>query len=264
VSRNFQQIQHKVASYLRDPTGRPSPGNIEARRLKVYEDLFYNNMEGFLRGGFPVLHGILDAAGTWHPLVRQFFSSHPCETPYFTEISGEFVGWLQAGSASAGYPPYAAELAHYEWMELVLALEDASSTTAELSTTGDIMTQCPVLNPVSRVLRYQWPVTTLGPENPDVDPLQEPLHLLMYRDAENSVRFMSINLPTAELLSQLSLSASHPETGRAHLKRLAEKMPGIAPEQVLAFGQSLLEDFIRRGVLIGLLPAPAEYSPSLH
>ena len=258
MSQDFRQIQQKVASYLRDPSGSPAPDNIEPRRLKVYEDLFYNNMEGFLRGGFPVLHGILDAAGTWHPLVRQFFSSHPCETPYFTEISGEFVGWLQAGSASAGYPPYAAELAHYEWMELVLALEDVPSRATALTRTGDIMKQCPVLNPVSRVLRYQWPVTTLGPGNTDVDPLQEPLHLLMYRDADNRVRFMSINLPTAELLSQLSLSASHPETGRAQLKRLAEKMPGIAPEQVLAFGQALLEDFLRRGVLIGLLPAPAD------
>ena len=254
MTQDFRQLQRTVASYLRDPASCAPPGAIEPRRLKVYEDLFYNNIEGFLRGGFPVLHKILDAAGSWQALVRRFFASHACETPYFTDIAGEFVGWLQTDGAASEYPAYAAELAHYEWMELVLALEDAPAPPADLHRSGDVMALCPILNPVSRTLRYQWPVTTLGPDNADVEPLQEPLHLLMYRDHDYAVRFMAINLPTAELLEQLRLGREQPTTGLVHLQQLAERMPGVEPERLLAFGQSLLEDFLERGVLIGLLP----------
>lgn len=262
MSQGFRQRQYEVISYLRDPTCNPAPGAVEQRRLKVYEELFYNNIEGFLRGGFPVLYGILDASGTWHALVRQFFASHNCQTPYFTDIAGEFVGWLQADSAPSGYPGYTSELAHYEWMELVLALEDAPAPPADLQDTGDIMAQCPILNPVSRTLHYQWPVTTLGRYNPDADTLSDVTHLLMYRDREYTVRFMSINLPTAELLDQLSQARLHPQAGEEHLQRLSQKMPDVAPQQVLEFGRQLLEDFLKRGVLIGLLPRHAEYTNS--
>ena len=253
MSSDFRQVQRKVASYLRDPDSCPPPATVEPRRLKVYEDLFYNNIEGFLRQGFPVLHGILYAAGTWHELVRGFFASHACETPYFTDIAAEFVGWLQAGNAPTGYPAYSAELAHYEWMELVLALEDAPPSPPGLRGTGDVMALCPVLNPVSRTLRYRWPVTTLGPDNPHVDSLPEAMQLLVYRDRDDVVRFMSINAATAELLEQLGLDAEHTCTGLILLQRLSERMPDVDPGQVLAFGQSLLEDFLERGVLLGLL-----------
>lgn len=253
MSQDFLQVQRQVAAYLRDPRINPPPGAIEQRRLKVYQDLFYNNIEGFLRQGFPVLHGILDAADAWQPLVRQFFSTHACGTPYFTEISAEFVGWLQAGNAAPECPAYAAELAHYEWMELALALQDAPTPPAGMLATGDVMTHCPVLNPVSRTLRYRWPVSTLSPDNPDADTLPELLHLLMYRDREDVVRFMAINPVTAELLEQLACNETIPRTGRSHLQNLAERMPGVEPGHILAFGQSLLEDFLERGVLIGLL-----------
>lgn len=252
-NQNFLQVQRRVAAYLRDPDINPPPDVIEQRRLKVYQDLFYNNIEGFLRQGFPVLHGILDAADAWHPLVRRFFSTHACETPYFTEISAEFVGWLQAGKAPPESPAYAAELAHYEWMELALALEDAPPHPAGLLATGDVMTHCPVLNPVSRTLRYRWSVATLSPDNPDADPLTEPLDVLMYRDRGDVVRFMAINPVTADLLEQLAINEGNPRSGQSHLQHLAERMPGIEPGRILAFGQTLLEDFLERGVLIGLL-----------
>lgn len=253
MSQDFLQVQRQVAAYLRDPRSNPPPDAIEKRRLKVYQDLFYNNIEGFLRQGFPVLHGILDAADAWQPLVRQFFSTHACETPYFTEISAEFVGWLQAGNAAPESPAYAAELAHYEWMELALALQETPTPPAGMLATGDVMTHCPVLNPASRTLRYRWPVAMLSPDNPDAEPLPELLHLLMYRDREDIVRFMAINPVTAELLEQLACNEDDPRTGRSHLQNLAERMPGVEPGRILAFGQSLLEDFLERGVLTGLL-----------
>ncbi|MCP4827546.1 MAG: DUF2063 domain-containing protein, partial [Proteobacteria bacterium] len=44
-----------MARYLRDPQNNPPPEDVEQRRLKIYEDLIYNNIEGFISSGFPVL-----------------------------------------------------------------------------------------------------------------------------------------------------------------------------------------------------------------
>ena len=57
----------------------------------------------------------------WHALVRAFIDQHRCHTPYFLEISQEFVQFLmQDYRPLASDPPFLAELAHYEWVELAL------------------------------------------------------------------------------------------------------------------------------------------------
>ena len=56
---SFQRIQYAFARRIRDPENAPAPPDIEARRMKVYEDLFFNNLSSLLAGTFPVLHAIL-------------------------------------------------------------------------------------------------------------------------------------------------------------------------------------------------------------
>ena len=60
-----------MARYLRDPAHQPPPEDIEPRRLKIYEELVYNNIEGFLSGGFPILRSLYEDAD-WHGLVCAF------------------------------------------------------------------------------------------------------------------------------------------------------------------------------------------------
>ncbi|MDH5361618.1 MAG: DNA-binding domain-containing protein, partial [Gammaproteobacteria bacterium] len=45
---DFQVIQYQFAAYIRDPEQNPAPDNIEARRMKIYAELFYNNVEDFM------------------------------------------------------------------------------------------------------------------------------------------------------------------------------------------------------------------------
>ena len=82
----MRDSQLTMARYLRDPAGNPPPEGVEERRLKVYEDLVYNNIEGFISGGFPVLRSLY-ADADWHGLVRLFIDQHRCRSPYFLEIS---------------------------------------------------------------------------------------------------------------------------------------------------------------------------------
>ena len=61
----FQRVQYRFAAHLRDPKRNPAPRGIEPRRMKIYRELFYNNVEGFLANAFPVLRRITPDA-RWH------------------------------------------------------------------------------------------------------------------------------------------------------------------------------------------------------
>ena len=62
-----------------------TPAGVEARRMKVYNELLYNNTESFLLGCFPVLRRCLGER-RWNRLVREFFRVHRSHTPYFRQI----------------------------------------------------------------------------------------------------------------------------------------------------------------------------------
>ena len=88
----FQESQLTMARYLRDPRHQPPPPGVEARRLKIYEELIYNNIEGFISGGFPVLRSLYNEA-EWQGLVRAFINQHRCQTPYFLQSVRSFLSF---------------------------------------------------------------------------------------------------------------------------------------------------------------------------
>ena len=69
---------------------QPAPDDVEDRRMAIYRELFYNNVEGFLSNSFPVLRKLHDD-DRWHAMVRDFFSQHLAQTPLFLEIPREFL-----------------------------------------------------------------------------------------------------------------------------------------------------------------------------
>jgi len=58
MKKNFQDVQKKFSTHIRNPGKYKGPSEIEARRLKIYSELFYNNVEGFIAKAFPVLKKI--------------------------------------------------------------------------------------------------------------------------------------------------------------------------------------------------------------
>jgi len=90
----FQQYQFDFSAHIRNPKENPRPQGVEARRMKIYNELLYNNLEGFLLACFPVLQRILGSR-KWAKLVREFFAEHRCHTPFFRQIPDEFVQYLQ-------------------------------------------------------------------------------------------------------------------------------------------------------------------------
>ncbi|HRO28484.1 MAG TPA: DNA-binding domain-containing protein, partial [Luteimonas sp.] len=60
--------QLALSSHLRDPAAVAPPGGIEDRRLGIYRELLYNNIQGLLASNFPVIRRTL-ADDDWHALV---------------------------------------------------------------------------------------------------------------------------------------------------------------------------------------------------
>lgn len=241
--------QLALAAHLRDPDGAPAPDGIEERRLAIYRDLLYNNVEGFISGGFPVLRALSDD-DTWHRRVRAFFRDHHSQTPYFHELAGEFVAWLQtARGEHPDDPPFIAELAHWEWVELALAVSDADRDPPPVDPNGDLMDARPVVSPLAWPLAYHWPVHRIAPDNLPDAPGDAPTYLVVNRDRLDQVHFLEINAVTFRLLQLLDEDPA--PTGRQALQRIADELGHADPAAVIAHGRTLLDDLKARNILLG-------------
>ncbi|WP_457789898.1 HvfC family RiPP maturation protein [Pseudomonas sp. PL-6] len=223
--------QRAFAARIRQPEAEPLLPGIAAERMAVYEELFFNNIEGFVSGAFPVLRSLFDEV-RWRSLLRAFIAAHRATTPYFLAISQEFLAWLQQGyRAQAGDPPFILELAHYEWLELALDVSEA-----ELPARG--------WSPLAWPLAYAWPVQRIGRDYHPETPPAEPSCLLAWRDGQDRVRFMQL----APFAYRLALRLQAGEAPAAALAALAAEHGLVADGDYLDNARALLDDWQRRAI----------------
>ncbi len=255
----FAAQQDALAAYIRDPERVPPPPGIEPRRLKIYRELFFNNVEGLLAGNFPVIRQTLGDA-RWQALIRDFFVEHGCQTPMFTELARELMRYLDTRATNdRGDPPWLTELAHYEWVELALQISDASNADIAHDPDGDLLAGRPLLSPLAWPLAYRWPVHQLGPDHQPtslqalVDAgVPSPTLLMVRRETDGTVSFHSLSPLAFRLLQRLD-EAPHCD-GRTHLLALATEA-GVADEALEAFvadGALLLAQYRREGTICGV------------
>jgi hypothetical protein len=234
-----------MARYVRDPQHNVPPPGIEARRLAVYRQLFFGNVESLLSGGFPVIRASLGAT-QWQVLIESFYADYRCQTPLFTEVSGEFLDFLEAGGGDAlGLPPWVLELAHYEWVEAALLLSDTCEPAYDGG--GDLLDGVPVLSPQAWPLAYQWPVSEIGPNYLPQQAPDQPTLLLARRGSDLQVHFSRLAPLAHALLASLQARDC---SGREHLHALAEAI-GVDSAAILAQGLGLLENLREQGVVLG-------------
>ena len=243
----MRSSQLQMARFLRNPDKEQPPEGVEARRLKIYQDLIYNNIENFISSGFPVLR-TLYGDKAWHELVRLFIDGHRCHTPYFLEISQEFLNFLmQEHQQRDCDPPFIAELAHYEWVELALDVSDEEIDTEGVVASADPVNGIPVLSQLAWLLSYQYPVQRIGPAFQPRE-ATELTYLVVYRDRYDAVKFMELNAATARLLELVRENRA--VTGADLLKQLASEL-NLPRENVVGFGADQLRQFAELSIISG-------------
>ncbi|HEY0661536.1 MAG TPA: putative DNA-binding domain-containing protein [Lysobacter sp.] len=249
---NLRAQQLELTRHLRDPQSVPPPSGIEDRRLAIYRDLLFNNIQGLLAGNFPVIRQLLGDA-RWPELVRAFYRDHRCQTPLFPEIAREFLRYLEAQPALD--PPFLVELAHYEWVELALQISDVSLDDTDIDPAGNLLAGTPVLSPLAWPLAYRWPVHRLGPQFQPHVPPDSPTLLLLRREPDGKVRFSELSPLAFRLLQRLGDVATL--SGREQLTALAQEANTTDTGAFIDQGSILLEQMRGSGVILGTIAGEA-------
>ena len=245
----FKKHQYEFTAHIRDPEKNTVPNGIEDRRMKIYRELLYNNIEGFISSGFPVIRDIYSDKN-WHKMVRDFFSNHQSQSPYFLEISQEFIEYLQNERTPQPEDPAGLiELAHYEWVEMALHVSDETIDMDNIDANGDLLTGRPVFSPVAWPLVYEFPVHTMSPENLPEKAPEQPTYLVVYRNRKDQVNFLEINPVTARMIGLLQDNESY--NGMDAIEAIAAEMNHPNPEIVKQGGLSALEELQQYGIILG-------------
>ena len=243
--------QDALAAHIRDPDRVPPPAGIEDRRLKIYRELFFNNVENLLAGNFPVLRQLYGADG-WQALIRAFYRDHDCQTPLFTELAREFLRYLDARAdtdAGQNDPPWLRELAHYEWIELALQISEARSDDTAHDPHGDLLDGRPLVSPLAWPLAYAWPVHRIGPDHRPDAPPQAPTLLMLRREADGTVSFHALTPLSFRLLQRLDAEPNL--SGREQLHALAAEAGAADSEAFLRDGAAMLAAMRAEGTILG-------------
>jgi hypothetical protein len=249
VAETLHRQQFELAAHLRDPDAHAPPPGLEDRRLAIYRDLFFNNIEGLLSGNFPVIRKTLGEQ-RWRTLARRFYAQHRSHTPLFAEIGREFIRFLQERAESgADDPAWLAEMAHYEWVELGLQIADDEIPAHDAA--GDLLAGVPVLSPTAWALAYAWPVQRIGPDYQPEAPLEAPTLLLVRRDAQYEIRFAEISPLVYRLLEILRVGES---SGRQTLEQLAAEAGVADLPSFIEQGRAMLVRMREEGTILGSKP----------
>lgn len=235
------ETQREMARFLRDPEGAGAPAGIEPRRLQIYRDLVYRNIEGFISSAFPVLRSLYEN-DAWEARVRGFMQQHRCKTPLFLQISEEFLAHLTALPESE-LMPFEAELAHYEWLELAVDVAEGAVPEQRAGEAADRVRAS--ISPAARLVSYRFPVHRIGPSFQPAE-AGEPVFLLVYRDRESRVQFMELSAASARLLHEIE--SAEEANVEDLLERLAVEWQAD-PVTLASFGWQQLCEFNDLGVI---------------
>lgn len=248
---DFVRQQYAFAAHIRNPEKNPCPEAIEERRMKIYRELFYNNVEDFIANTYPVLRQITPDE-RWHAMIRDYFASHLSHTPLFPEMPREFLKYLEhERRPQPDDPPFMLELAHYEWVELALSILDEHVDETKINPEGNLLDGIPAISPLAWSLSYRFPVHKISPVFQPETVSGTETYLIVYRDARFDVHFIEINPVTARLIRLII--DNHIQSGRALLQQIATELNHPQPDILIHGGMQILDDLRKRKVISGVL-----------
>lgn len=211
----FQQVQQDFCQWLRDPAPALSTSvqGVAVDRMQVYRELLFNNVVSFIDMVFPVARSLLQPE-EWEGLQQAFFSRARCQSPFYLDISKEFLDYLQQeppGLLSAY--PWLIELLHVEWMELHVEVAPFnwpdSQHILQLDALPDLDSDTMLAFSIPLwVLAYRWPVYHWR-EGMTLANIQEtPGFIMVWRDTADQ-RCQQLLPPAYALIIDYMLQVAH-------------------------------------------------------
>lgn len=256
----FQRYQQQFVDYIRAPHYHKNIPQPLPNRSHVYAKLLYSKIEGSLDTCFPISCQLL-GDNRWQQLIQSFIKDHQCISPLYREIPNEFVDFLMNAQTQLTIPAFIIELAHYEWMELILETQKSLNPIVSSVVPKDLLKNIPLLNPILHLLHYHYPVKEIKASDPywknwhtRNNPYpQQTIILAGVRDSEDNIHFIELNAVTARLIE---LVQKEVETGKQSLLTLAAEMQYIDQKSILPFGKKILQQLEDQQIIIGVKPDP--------
>lgn len=238
----FQALQLDFAAHIRNPDRNPIPAGIEKRRMDIYNRLFYNNIESFCANRFPRAKSILGDSH-WHGMIRDFIHRHQSRSPYFSQISEEFITYLAIERNSETDPPFLIELCHFEWLPMYLDRLAGEIPMCEACV--DPLQETLQASEFVVVRRYTWCVNELDSRDTNSNPPSTPTWILAYRDRSDKVYVKKTDEFTAKIIEVLR----SPNTGRQAVAKILASDVELNSERQTQISSKLL-DLVNSDVLL--------------
>jgi hypothetical protein len=261
----FQREQFEFARALRQPSS-PPPAGVDASRMAVYQRLVFNNIDALLARAVPITYRLLSASSKWEKLVKALLEDgYQLQSPYFSEVSSTLVALLAEPNAAVRglqLPPYSAELAHYEWLELQAELADADPSpvpVAAITTLppSQLLVSRIIVTPTLQLGHYHWPVMKISPQPEEnrallaAGPSAARQTIAVYRDRQESARFTALNTTTAALVELL---VAKPQWCLAQqLAALLEHAPSVDLATLKQHAPALITELAETGLVTGAI-----------
>jgi hypothetical protein len=243
----FQAVQRQFLAHLRNPAQHAVPMGFAPQGAAIYVDLLYNTTTESLELCFPVTRVLLGEIA-WQQLIKAFIAQHRCLSPYYRQIPDEFIAYLQTERVNNHDAPYLLELAHFEWIELALAIADTEPVTAFDSVVNDWLNCRPVFAPVLQLLHYAYPVQRINEAYQPTTPPEQTTAILGFRDRDNVVQFIELNPATARLVDILQTGDC---TVQAAIEQIAIELQHPEPSALFSFGVATVTDLMQQGAILG-------------
>ncbi|HKQ69426.1 MAG TPA: putative DNA-binding domain-containing protein [Polyangiaceae bacterium] len=221
----------------------------DVKRWQAYRRMVRSRFYQTIDHGFERLASALGEE-RFHQLVDAFLATEPPRSPYLRDLPREFLRFFEARWPSLRgeitLPPYALDLARYEWAELETAYSFEEVRAAEVGPLA--MDAVAVLSPAHRLLELSYAVHTLGVAGDDAV-AERPTWLCLYRDpASHEVTTLDVTKVAWRMLVDIGRA----EIPLTDIVRDAAKGEGV--EVDVAFVEALstlLADLVERGVILG-------------
>ncbi|WP_394131021.1 DUF2063 domain-containing protein [Shewanella maritima] len=248
LEKDFIVQQQIFMDYIKNPQN-PLPEGIEPRRMRIYRELFFNNIDGFVSNAFPVLKSLY-SDDDWQRLVQKFFEQHHCQTPIFIEIAGEFLQFLQQQyQPSDTDPVFMLELAHYEHLELLVAIAKQPDTEKSLASIG-VTNNKLYISSAAKVAQYQFDVQHISVDYQPVEPPEQPQFFCVYRDEQEEVAFLQLNPLSAQVMAYIDSCADNGADYETLSQWLCELYPQMTMDVLQSGCIQLLSQLAEKGILV--------------